>query len=249
LLHDADVTERALRAEPSMSPILLLHICAGTVGLVSGIVSVSVRKGERVHRAAGTIFFVSMLMMSAMATYLAVPLKQWGNVIGGIVTFYLVSTAWMTVRRREGTTGRFEIGAMAVAAAGAIAIFIFGLQAAANPKGMPDGAPVAAYFFMAGIAGLAAALDLKVIVQGGVSGLRRLARHLWRMCFALFIASGSFYTQFILRKVHLPHFLHGSPLLFVPIVAPLFLIAFWQFRMRFTGWFGNLAPMAERTVT
>jgi hypothetical protein len=190
------------------------------------------------------VFFVSMLAMSAMATWLAIPLQQWGNVIGGIFTFYLVATAWMTVRRKEGTTGAFETGAMLVAAAGAIAIFLFGLQAAANPKVMPGGAPVAAYFIMAGVAALAAGLDLKVILRGGISGVQRIARHLWRMCFALFIASGSFYTQFIVRKVHLPAFLHHSQLLFIPIVAPLFLIVFWMFRVRFTNWFKTAAVAA-----
>ena len=227
-----------------MSPVLILHIVGGTAGLLSGIAAVSARKGAWLHRVAGTVFFVSMLIMSAMATWLAIPLQQWGNVIGGIFTFYLVSTAWMTVRRKEGTTGKFEIGAMLVALSGALAILYFGIQALGSPKPPPGGAPVAAYFIMAGVAGLAAALDLKVIVQGGIAGIPRVARHLWRMCFALFIASGSFYTQFIVRKVQLPAFLHHSPLLFIPIVAPLFLILFWMIRVRFTNWFKNGAMQA-----
>ena len=227
-----------------MSPVLILHIVGGTAGLLSGIAAVSARKGETVHRVAGTVFFVSMLIMSAMATWLAIPLQQWGNVIAGIFTFYLVSTAWMTVRRKEGSIGTFEIGAMLVALSGALAILYFGIQALGSPKPPPGGAPVAAYFIMAGVAGLAAALDLKVILRGGIAGIPRVARHLWRMCFALFIASGSFYTQFIVRKVHMPAFLHHSPLLFIPIIAPLFLILFWMIRVRFTNWYKNGAPRA-----
>ena len=227
-----------------MSPVLILHIVGGTAGLLSGIAAVSARKGAWLHRVAGTVFFVSMLVMSAMATWLAIPLNQPGNVIGGIVTFYLVSTAWMTVRRKEGTTGAFEIGAMLVALGGALAILYFGIQALGSPKPPPGGAPVAAYFFMAGVAGLAAALDLKVILQGGLSGIPRIARHLWRMCFALFIASSSFYVQFIVKRVHMPAFLHGSLLLFIPIVAPLFLILFWMIRVRLTNWFKNSAVPA-----
>ncbi len=83
-----------------------------------------------------------------------------------------------------------------------------------------------------------------MILRGGISGVPRIARHLWRMCFALFIASGSFYTQFIVRKVHLPAFLHGSPLLFIPIVAPLFLIVFWMYRVRLTNWFKSTPSAA-----
>ena len=36
--------------------------------------------------------------------------------------------------------------------------------------------------------------DLRVIRMGGLKGPRRLARHLWRMCFALFIAAASFFS-------------------------------------------------------
>ncbi len=130
------------------SPALIVHIAGGTVGLLSGFAAVSVRKGERLHRIAGTAFFVSMLVMAAMGACLAIPLQQWGNVIGGIFTFYLVATAWMTVRRKEGTTGNFEIGAMLVALGGAVAILILGLLVMANPKTVPGGVPAQAYFVL-----------------------------------------------------------------------------------------------------
>ncbi|HEY4943698.1 MAG TPA: hypothetical protein VII56_19885 [Rhizomicrobium sp.] len=221
---------------------LYVHVIGGTVGLLSGIVAVSAAKGERLHRIAGTAFFVGMLFMAGFGAYLAVPLQQWNNVIGGVFAFYLVSTAWMTVRRRPGTTGTFEIVAMLVAFAGAVGILILGFQALANPKAVPANAPIPAFFVLAGIAGLAAALDFKVILQGGISGVARTARHLWRMCVALFAASSSFYVQVFLRKVHMPAFLHHSPLLYIPIFAPLLLLPFWLIRVRFTNWYKNGAP-------
>ena len=81
---------------------------------------------------------------------------------------------------------------------------------------------------------IAAASDLKVILKGGIAGAPRIARHLWRMCAALTIASGSF---FLGQQKFLPVALHGSPLLFVPVFAPLLLMFFWLLRVRLTNWF------------
>src|SRR5260370_6461799 len=44
--------------------LLILHICGATVGLLSGTAALIFRKGFRWHRAAGNVFFVSMLIMS-----------------------------------------------------------------------------------------------------------------------------------------------------------------------------------------
>ena len=54
-----------------MTPLLIAHISAGSLGIFSGYAAVSVRKGERLHRAFGTVFFLSMLTVSVLAVYLA----------------------------------------------------------------------------------------------------------------------------------------------------------------------------------
>src|SRR5271155_4856955 len=90
------------------SPILLAHICAGTVGLFSGTAAMSFRKGSPRHVLAGKIFVVSMLIMAVLAAYLAYVKHQPNNVGGGILTFYLIGTAWLTARRRDGETSRWD---------------------------------------------------------------------------------------------------------------------------------------------
>ena len=214
----------------TIAPALLLHAGAGTIGMLSGLAAISVQKGARLHQRAGTVFFAAMLTMSAMGVWLAIPLQQWGNVIGGVFAFYLVATAWMTVRREENVTGIFEIAAMLVAFAGAAVILYFGFQVVANPKAVAGNGPVAAYFVLAGIFALCGALDLKVILNGGIAGKPRIARHLWRMCLGLFIASGSF---FLGQQQVFPAFLRGSPLLIVLAIAPLAAMIFWLVRIRF----------------
>ncbi|PYS24964.1 MAG: hypothetical protein DMG11_23815 [Acidobacteria bacterium] len=85
----------------------ILHVVAGTVGLLAGIIAVSSRKGARVHRVVGTLFCVSMLVMAALADYLAVAIpEQIPNFFIGTFTIYLVATAWMTVRRKERSVRR-----------------------------------------------------------------------------------------------------------------------------------------------
>jgi hypothetical protein len=150
----------------------------------------------------------------------------------GIFTFYLVATAWVTVRRKEPGIGLFEKGAFLVALGLAALLFIFGLQAM-NSKTL-----AAPYFAFASFAAFAAASDLKVILRNGISGAARIARHLWRMCFAFFFATSFF---FIGQQKVLPVWMHGSPILLALGVAPLAVMIFWLVRVRLTNWFKNNA--------
>ena len=171
----------------SFSPILLFHICAGTSGLLSGAVAMSFRKGSRRHRVAGNVFVISMLSLSSSGAFLAFMKSQMNNVFGGVLTFYLVATAWVTARRRDGETGIFDWVALLVALALGAVIVTYGLEAANSQTGLKDGIPAGMYFFLGSVALLSAAGDVRMLLHGGVFGAQRIARHLWRMCYALFI--------------------------------------------------------------
>jgi hypothetical protein len=129
-------------------PILVLHICAGILGLLSGAAAVSFRKGSRWHRVAGNIFFVSLLGMSTAGAYLAFMKHQMNNVFGGVLAFYLVTTAWATGRRRDGETSIFDWGALLVALAVGAIILTYGFEVANSPTGPKDGIPAGMYFFL-----------------------------------------------------------------------------------------------------
>ena len=103
----------------AVTPQLIVHISAGSLAILSGAAALSVRKGARLHRVFGTVFFLSILAMSVMGAYLAVLIPQRATAVVGLFTFYFVATAWMTVKRREGTTGAFEIAACVFAFAAA----------------------------------------------------------------------------------------------------------------------------------
>lgn len=215
----------------SISPVLALHICSGTVGFLSGATAIFLRKGSRNHRVVGNVFVVSMLALAATGTYMALVKWQPGNILGGTLTFYLVGTGWMTARRREERTGILDWVAFLAASLMGTAAVARGLEIVSNQTGMKHD-PAGGYFFLGSIALLCAAGDLRILVNGGISTARHLARHLWRMCFALFIASGSIF----LARPHLfPVFLRKSGALFVLSFFPLVLMIFWLIRVRMTG--------------
>ena len=213
---------------------LALHIGGGALGLVSGAAALTFRKGGRAHRLAGNVFFGAMLTMSAVAVIVAPFTARPSNTIGGIFTFYLVATAWATVRRKEGVVGVFEVGAflfaLGVTAAG---VALIGL-AAKDPARILGGQPALALYIVVPVMALLAALDLKVILRGGVCGAQRITRHLWRMCLGLFIATASF---FLGQQQVFPAPLRGSPILFGLAVAPLAAMVFWLVQVRFTNRF------------
>lgn len=226
-------------------PLIITHISAGGIGILTGYAAVSVRKGERLHRAFGTVFVGAMLIMATMATYLAFTFQhvlpgQKGNIAAGIFALYLVTTGWLAARRKTGI-GFFEKVA-AVAIVGVAAMFLlWGIQAT-NAGGKLDGYASVFYYVFAGIAASFALMDIRVVLKGGLSGKARIARHLWRMCFAFFFAAGSF---FLGQQKVMPVWMHGSPVLTALAVAPLGFLVFWLIRVKYTKWWRDDAPPAE----
>lgn len=211
--------------------LLAVHIGGGTVGIISGFVGLAARKGGKLHAQAGTVFLVSMLAMSGIGAAVAPFLADRPSTIAGILTFYLVLTAWLTVRQRPGQAGALEFGGFIIASCIAAAGVAFIRLAANSPTHTIDGVPPQSFYLFLIVGCIAALSDLKVFINGGISGTGRIARHLWRMCTALFIAAGSF---FLGQQKVMPEFMRGSPLLFVPTFAPLVLMIFWLCRARLT---------------
>ena len=225
------------------SPMLLAHICGGTLGLLSGTAAMSFRKGSPRHVLTGKVFVASMLTMGAFATYLAITRHQPNNIGGGIFTFYLIGTAWLTARRRDGETSRFDWVALLIPLALGVLTWLSGISVVRRGASSQDGVPVAMTFFMGSVMLLAAAGDVRMLVGGGVLGAKRIARHLWRMCFGLFIAAGSFFFGGANRPLrllsavglgqHLPRALFSMGLYLVLTILPLVLLVFWLVRVRF----------------
>jgi uncharacterized membrane protein len=84
----------------------VLHVGAGMVGLASGAIALTARKGGYLHRGAGSVFIAAMVVVAIFAGYLAVVVPdQLVNLFIAAFTLYLLGTAWMTVHRKARTTG------------------------------------------------------------------------------------------------------------------------------------------------
>ena len=229
----------------SYSPILSAHIFAGTLGLLSGTAAMSFRKGSPRHVLAGKIFVASMLTMGVLAVYLAIVRHQPNNIGGGILTVYLIGTGWLTARRRDGETSRFDWVVLLIPLTLGILTWMTGLKVVRSGASSQDGVPVGMAFFMGSVMLLAGAGDVRMLVRGGVFGTKRIARHLWRMCFGLFIAAGSFFLGPSNRPLrlfsavglgqHLPPVLFSATLYLILTILPLILLVFWLIRVRVTN--------------
>jgi uncharacterized membrane protein len=219
------------------SPLLPVHISAGIVGILSGTAAMSFRKGSPRHEATGKAFVASMLIMASAAVYLAIRKDQTPNIIAGVLTFYMITTAWLTARRKDGERSKFDWAVVLIPVVGGSWLWFIGLEKVFSQDPPDDGVPVGMNFFIGSVMLLAATGDIRVMIRG-LTGKKRLVRHLWRMCFGLFIATGSF---FLGQQQVFPKALRGSVLLIVLAVAPLGLLIFWLFRVRFTNLYGGTA--------
>jgi uncharacterized membrane protein len=207
------------------NPILPIHIAAGGLALILGAVALSVKKGGTVHRRSGLLFVYAMLVMATGAAIL-------GNVGGGLMTIYFVVTALTTVRPVSPWTRRINVAALIVVAGLVLLDILGGVKAFNSPRGALNGVPFAMFFFLATIMTLAALGDVRIMRSGPPRGGPRLARHLWRMCFALFIAAGSFFS--IRERVAkiLPDPLTTAPMRMLPILLIFGAMFYWLWRVR-----------------
>jgi len=210
-------------------PLLFLHIAGGMVGLISGLVAIAYRKGARGHRIAGNVFVVSMLIMGASATWLANMKQETDNIFGGLLTLYMITTAWATGRRRAPETNSFDWGAFVFAVVLTAGLGTRAVLVARGLSPLQPGVPLGMLFFTTSIPLLAAAGDLRMLVRGGISGPPRIARHLWRMCYGWFIATGSF---FLGKQQFFPASMRKPYLLFPPAVLPLLMLIYWLVRIK-----------------
>jgi hypothetical protein len=219
------------------SPLLLFHICSGIVALLSGTAALCLRKGSHRHVIAGNIFVISMLALSTTGISMGLVKRHLLNVAMGALAFYLVATAWVTGRRTSVEAGFFDWGALPVPVAVGSILVTFGIAVANRPGQMKHGYPAAVYLIYGSVALLFAAGDIRMLKGGGLLGARRIARHLSRMCYALFIAATSIFQG---EQQVFPEALRRAGLLFLPSIIPLIVMIFWLFRIRRTSAYARI---------
>ena len=155
------------------------------------------------------------------------------NFIAGIMALYLLISGALAARRRDTKAGAPEVIGLIIALSITAAGVILMQMGSASPSGTVDGSPPQAFFLFTIAGAFAAAGELHVLVRRQLSNVSRIARHLWRMCFSLFIASGSF---FLGQQQVFPEALQDSVLLYAIALSPLPVMLFWLGKVRFDDW-------------
>jgi hypothetical protein len=217
----------------SMNVLLPIHIAAGGLAILLGYTALFVKKGGTVHRRSGLWFVYAMLVMGFSASVLAfIRSPSDPQVRSGFMTAYFVLTALTTVRPVSRWTRVINVVALLIAATLATFAIVGGVRIFNLPGRTYQGIPFFAPLFIGVVLLLAVAGDLRIMRSGMPAGGRRLARHLWRMCFALFIAAGSFFS--IRERVAkiLPAAFTTGPMRALPILVLFGAMFYWLWRVR-----------------
>lgn len=138
--------------------LLPIHILAGLLALASGAVAMFAAKGGLLLRKSGMVFVVAMMVLTSSAVVMAVFFRPEAiNVVAGVLTFYLVSTSLLTVRRPVERMRGLATGFMLMALTGSAFAFALGFDALHSVNGRVDGIPPQP-LFMFGVVGLLGAV-------------------------------------------------------------------------------------------
>jgi uncharacterized membrane protein len=156
---------------------LFLHILAGVAALASAGIAVGSAKGGWLHRRAGNIYTLAMLVTGLSALFLSVMEPNPFLFAVGIFSLYLVFTGWRAAMVRDGRPRLSDHAGGAVMALAGVGMLGWGGQGMLSGSGAQ---PVILLVF--GSIGLTMALaDWRDWARGPVVGKPRIARHLGRM--------------------------------------------------------------------
>jgi hypothetical protein len=227
------------RTDPArlLRMLLPIHVAAGGLAIVLGAVALAVKKGGTIHRRSGLLFVCAMLVMGTSASILGLRNGVTdGNVMAGLMTAYFVGTALTTVRPVSSWTRRINAVALTFALGLALVALVGGVKAVNSAGLSPGGVPLRTIgvmsFVLATVLLMAAIGDMRVMRFGLPCGGPRLARHLWRMCFALFIAAGSFFSIRERVAAILPEPFTTGPMRALPILLLFGAMFYWLWRVR-----------------
>jgi uncharacterized membrane protein len=206
--------------------LLPFHILAGVLALVFGYVALYATKGATLHRRSGMLFVYAMVTLSLSGALM----DAWKtrsisvNVVAGLMTFYFVTTGLLTVRPRAPESLWIDRAAIAFVLMVSVLAFVAGLDL--MRRGRPETAPS----FIFGIVGLLAATgDVRVLRGRVMQGARRIARHLWRLCFAMWVAAASFFWG---PPRRVPEAIRIPALQAVAVLLPVAVMLYWLWRLR-----------------
>jgi uncharacterized membrane protein len=85
------------------TPILVVHIAAGFTALLTGLIAIISRKGQRLHRINGKIYFWSMLTVAVSAAIMSLMKDLDFFLMLSVFSFYSAYSGFMAIRNKTRT--------------------------------------------------------------------------------------------------------------------------------------------------
>jgi uncharacterized membrane protein len=220
-----------------------LHIIAGLLSILAGALALLARKGGPLHRQGGLVFVAAMVTMTVTAfissRWLRVNLV---NSLAASLTFYLVVSGWLAIQRRWVLRPVWTVGLLLPGLAAGIGAALVAADLLRHPSHRADGVPAEPLVLFASVALLAVLGDLRELRRPATDRIVRLSRHLWRMTFAMWIATTSL---FLGQTRFFPEALRNTLLLALPVLWVTGTLIYWLLKMARQRWW-RLAPKAGR---
>lgn len=215
------------------------HFWIGCGAIIAGFAAFAARKGEGVHRKAGTLFVICMGLLAFSGLWLSLVREILFTVFLSAVSFHALITAWAAARSRA-RLSRW-ISRLAPLASGLIVVGAVagGMMAGASPDGLLNDLPPAAFYLLAFVSAGLCGLDIHYARLSAPALRVRLTRHLWRMGFSFFLATGIFFfgnNQVMPESLRTPWFLA------LPVLAVVVWTAVHAVRTRYGQKFADRAP-------
>lgn len=203
-------------------------------------------KGASWHRRSGMVLVWMMQVICAGGGAMAAlwPTASAINLLADLLTAYLVVSGYLTVLPPVRGGRSWYLGRLLLATGLAVTCLGLGFSAAMNANGRLQGFSPLPYFLFCTTGTFAAIGDLRMLLAGMLQGVGRIARHLWRMCFAMLVATMSL---FLGQTDDFPEALRILPLLAAPVVLLSLLYWLWRVRVR-RNLRGMTMPRAQEAV-
>ena len=203
--------------------LLPLHILGGLFALLFGYTALYATKGATLHRKSGMGFVMAMIVMSLTGAFIASLKPDRGSIIAGLLTFYFVITGLLTVVQ---VPGQKRLERIAMVWAFVVGLFAIWAGWWLAQRGRPEAAPMLIFSAMA----IGGSIGVwKMLRAGGIEGKPRIKRHLWRLCFAMWVAAASFFWG---PPGRVPEIIRIPALLPIPVLTPIVVMLYWLWRMR-----------------
>lgn len=207
-----------------MFSILLFHIYAGAIALLTGYAVIFLKKAQVVHRYLGRVYVITMLSLGLSGTYIAVFREVPLSILNGLVLCYLVLSSINTVWQSPEKINYFDKLLFVFVTFIIFGFVWYGYQTNLTASGKLGGFGIEAYAAFGSVMVCFWVGDYRNLKQGGSRGKSRLIRHLWRMFFPLIMSTAAFFFG---QSRHLPEAIQRIELLLAPLTFVVFTAFFW----------------------